>query len=53
MQDIKFENCNVTAQRGLDVQNVNDLDVAGLDLKVAQGEPVIRRAAPAQPPAQP
>ena len=32
IQDIKFENCKLTAQRGLDVQNVNDLDVSGLDL---------------------
>jgi hypothetical protein len=49
IQNVKFENCKFTAQRGLDIQNVNDLDVSGLDLKVAQGEPVIRHDAAAQP----
>jgi polygalacturonase len=49
IQGVKFENCKMTAQRGLDIQNVNDLDVSGLDLKVAQGEPIIRRDAAAQP----
>jgi polygalacturonase len=49
IQNVKFENCKFTAQRGLDIQNVNDLDVSGLDLKVAQGEPIIRRDAAAQP----
>ncbi len=53
IQDVKFENCKFTAQRGIDVQNANDLDFSGLDLKVAQGEPIIRHDAAAQPAAQP
>ena len=48
IHDVKFENCKLTAQRGLTLENTKDLDLAGLDLKVAEGEPIIRRDAPAQ-----
>jgi polygalacturonase len=53
IRDIKFENCKVTAQSGMTIENANDVDVAGLDLKVAQGEAIIRRGGAAQPAAQP
>jgi polygalacturonase len=46
IQNVRFENCKVTAQRGLTVENATNLDLSGLDLKVAEGETVIR---PAQP----
>jgi len=49
IRDIKFENCKLTAQTGLAISNAQDVDVSGLDLKVAQGEPIIRRDAAAQP----
>jgi polygalacturonase len=48
IQDVKFENCKVTAQRGLVLENVKDLDLSGLELKVAEGEPIVRRDAAAQ-----
>ena len=53
IQGVKFENCKVTAQRGLVLENVKDPDLSGLELKVAEGEPIIRRHAAAQPAAQP
>ncbi len=40
---VKFENCHLTARRGLVLQNVTNLDLAGLDLKVTEGDPIIRR----------
>jgi polygalacturonase len=49
IQDVKFENCKLTAQRGLDIENVTNADFSGLEIKVAQGDPIIRRDAPAQP----
>jgi polygalacturonase len=49
IQNVKFENCQVTAQRGLVVENATNLDLSGLALKVAQGEAIIRRGAAAQP----
>ncbi len=50
---VKFEKCKVTAQRGLVLENVKDPDLSGLELKVAEGEPIIYRHAAAQPAAQP
>jgi len=44
IQNVRFENCKVTAQRGLTVENATNLDLSGLDLKVAEGEAVIRPA---------
>jgi len=49
ISNVKFENCKVAAQRGLVLENVKDLDLSGLDLKVAEGEPIIRRDSAAQP----
>jgi hypothetical protein len=49
IQDVDFENCRVTAQRGLVLENEKIPDLAGLELKVAEGEPIIRRSAAAQP----
>jgi polygalacturonase len=41
IQDVKFKNCNITAQRGLVLSNVKDPDLSGLHLKVANGQPII------------
>jgi polygalacturonase len=49
IQDVKFENCKLTTQRGLDIENVTNADFSGLDLKVAQGNPIIRRNPVTQP----
>jgi polygalacturonase len=53
IQDLKFEHCQVTAQSGLVLENVKDPDLAGLELKVAEGEPIIHGAVAARPPGQP
>jgi polygalacturonase len=45
LQDIKFENCKLTTQRGLVYDNVTTPDFSGLELSVATGEPIIHRAA--------
>ncbi len=49
IQDLKFDHCQITAQRGLMVANVQDLNSSGLALTVAQGEPIIRQGAEQQP----
>ncbi len=41
--DVVFENCDITAQRGLTIDHVRDLDTSGLQLTVAQGDPIIRK----------
>jgi polygalacturonase len=43
IRGVKFEDCKFTAQTGLVVQNVEDVDYSGLELKVAEGDPVIHR----------
>ena len=53
IQDVKFVNCKLTAQRGLILDNVQNPDLSGLESKAAAGEPVIHRAAAAQAEAQP
>jgi polygalacturonase len=50
IQDVKFENCKVTAQSGLVLENEKIPDLAGLELKVAEGEPIIHGAPAARPP---
>ena len=50
IQDVKFENCKVTAQSGLVLENVKDPDLGGLELKVAEGEPILHGAPAARPP---
>jgi len=46
---VKFKNCNITTQRGLVLSNVQDPDLSGLKLKVAEGEPIIHSDAVDQP----
>jgi exo-poly-alpha-galacturonosidase len=48
IRDVKFENCKVSAQKGLEVQNVKDVDFSGLDLTVKEGEPIIFKDAKPQ-----
>jgi polygalacturonase len=40
---ITFENCSVTAQRGLTIENAKNVDTSGLKITVKEGEPIIRR----------
>jgi polygalacturonase len=43
IQGLTFENCNLTAQRGLTLENVTNVDSSGLHIQVAAGEPLIQR----------
>jgi exo-poly-alpha-galacturonosidase len=45
IQNIKFKNCNVSAEKGLVIEHAEKLDISGLKLTVKQGEPVINRDA--------
>lgn len=49
IRDVKFENCNLSVERGLRVINAENIDTAGLHLTVAQGEPIIRGTPATQP----
>ena len=40
---IVFERCDITAQRGLVIENAKNVDTAGLTLHVSDGEPIVRR----------
>ena len=40
---VVFERCEVTAQRGLTIDNARNVDTAGLTLHVVEGEPIIRK----------
>ena len=42
IQDLRIENCQLTAKTGLVLTNVQDPDLSGLKLMVASGEPIIR-----------
>ena len=50
IRDLKIENCKLTAQRGLVLSAVQDSDFSGLELKVGEGEPIMRRDAGASVP---
>jgi polygalacturonase len=49
IQDVVFDHCQVSAERGLAVANAPGLNTSGLDIKVASGEPVIHESDTAQP----
>jgi polygalacturonase len=40
---ITFENCTITAQRGLTIEHAKNVATAGLKITVSEGEPIIRR----------
>jgi lysophospholipase L1-like esterase len=41
VRNVVFENCNITAKRGFILDNVEEIDLTGLKIKVAEGEPII------------
>ena len=45
IQNVTFKNCKISAQKGFILENVKDLDISGLDLKVAEGEAMIYKSA--------
>jgi len=40
--DIHFENCRVKAQKGFKLEHARNVDLAGLELEVKDGEPITR-----------
>ena len=48
-QDVAFDHCQVTAKRGLLLSNVGDLNMFGIELKVAEGMPILHPGEAAQP----
>jgi hypothetical protein len=42
--DVKFKKCKVSAQRGLTVDNVSDIDYSGLDADVSEGQVIIDKS---------
>jgi polygalacturonase len=46
IRNVSFQNCHIKAQRGFTIDNVADVDLAGLTVEVTQGEPIIRRTPP-------
>jgi polygalacturonase len=49
VKDVTFENCKVTAERGLVIQYAPELNTSGLDITVAEGQPIIHQGAAPQP----
>jgi polygalacturonase len=43
IEDVTFENCRITAQKGLVIENARNVNVSGLALEVKEGEAVIKR----------
>ena len=42
IRDIHFENCKITAQKGFRLEHARNVDLAGLQLDVKDGEPVTK-----------
>jgi hypothetical protein len=40
IQNVRFENCKVSAQKGLAIRNARSVDYSGLELTVREGPPV-------------
>ncbi len=45
IENVTFENCKIKADKGFVLENVKGLDLSGLTIEVAEGEPIIRRNA--------
>jgi len=43
IEDVAFENCKITAQKGLVIENARNVQISGLSLEVKEGEAVIKR----------
>lgn len=43
---VVFENCAITAKRGLIIDHARNIDTTGLELHVAEGEPIMRGTPP-------
>ena len=43
IENVKFENCKITAQKGFVMENARKVDLSGLTVEVKEGEPITRR----------
>ena len=43
IENVKFEKCKITAQKGFVIENARKVDLSGLTLEVKEGEPVTRK----------
>ena len=43
IENVKFENCKITAQRGFVMENARKVDLSGLAVDVKEGEPITKR----------
>ena len=43
IENVKFENCRISAQRGFVMENARKVDLSGLTVEVKEGEPITRR----------
>lgn len=43
IQDVKFKNCKIAAQKGLVVEHARQMDFSGLSLAVKEGEPIVKK----------
>jgi len=41
--DVKFSKCRLTAQKGLTVDNVRDIDYSGLSAEIKEGQMIINK----------
>ena len=43
IRNVKFEKCNITADRGFAIENVRNVDLSGLKLTVKNGDPITKK----------
>jgi polygalacturonase len=43
IENVKFENCKITAQRGFRMENARKVDLSGLVVEVKEGEPITKQ----------
>ena len=43
IENVKFENCKITAQKGFVIENARKVDLSGLTVDVKEGAPITRR----------
>ena len=41
--NVKFEKCNITADKGFVIENVRNVDLSGLKLTVKNGDPITKK----------
>jgi polygalacturonase len=42
IENVRFRNCRIAAQKGLRIENARNVDLSGLSLEVKEGDPVVK-----------